>query len=223
MSVDEHIALWNQRLKLSLKCLREQGAEVEAAFIAGEPRPDLLSEAEAQLRRPLPAVLSAIVSRQVALRGSWRLGEDLVRRLPAKTKGVEWGGIDLSVREMVAAEQSRRAWQEECFPNPNDAYDRVWHDKFAFLTVRNGDCIALVEDGDNSPVYYLSHDDGEGHGVLLAPSVFSFFDQLSQLAFAGPEDWLLLPFVESTLGLNAQSQTARDWREALHLKELAFE
>jgi hypothetical protein len=81
----------------------------------------------------------------------------------------------------------------------HDAYDRVWHDNFAFLTVTNGDCIALVEDGDNSPVYYLSHDDGEGHGVLLAPSVFSFLDQLSQLAFAGPEDWLLLPLVQGKL------------------------
>jgi hypothetical protein len=65
---------------------------------------------------------------------------------------------------------------------------------------------------------------GKGHGLELAPSVPDFLDRWSSLGFAGPEDWLLLSFVDDDSGaLNALSTAADNWRRALGLEGLAPE
>ena len=221
MDLRDRIDQWARRLELSLETLAGAGAEVDPMFRAGAPAGHVLRDVEHDVRRPIPEVLRSILVEQAALRGAWRLGDELESALPARSRLVSWGGIDLSVREVVAAEQSRQGWVAECFSNPADAYDAVWHHKFAFHTVPNGDCLAIGDDDPTGAVYYLSHDDGEGHGVQLAPSLVSFLDRWSRLAFAGPEDWLLLPFTSAAAaGLEDRGAHASEWRAALGLTAL---
>ncbi len=52
--------------------------------------------------------------------------------------------------------------------------------------------------------------------MVLAPSFLEFVDRWSQLAFAGPEDWLLLPFMGAD-GLDPDGAAARAWRAAVGL------
>jgi hypothetical protein len=42
------------------------------------------------------------------------------------------------------------------------------------------------------------------------------------LAFAGPEDWLLLPFVADNNSLDAFGVAAHNWRRALGLEDLGI-
>ncbi len=221
MDIRDRIAHWSRRLERTLEALSDVGAEVEPFFRASTPAGHVLRDAEHDLRRPLPPLLRTILVEQAALRGAWRLPEELESMLPAHSRDVTWGGIDLSVPQVVAAEQSRQSWVAECFPNPADVHDAVWHNKFAIHTVANGDCLAIADNDEAGAVYYLSHEDGEGHGLQLAPSLFSFFDRWSRLAFAGPEDWLLLPFISIAAGgLDDTGTPAAEWRTALNLTAL---
>lgn len=222
MDVTKHLDRWERRLMLATDVFAARGASVDDVFRAGPPAPHVLHDAAHDVGRPIPDVLTELGSACAALRGCWRLPDDAETSLPSQTREVLWGGLDLSVKEVVAAETSRRSWVTECFPNRNDPYDVVWHDKFAFHTVANGDCLAIADDRDNPAVYYLSHDGGEGHGAVLAPSLLEFLDRWSLVAFAGPEDWLLLPFITSAAaGIDPAGSTATEWRAALGLTELS--
>ncbi len=216
----DYIARWERRLSLALEQIKLHGADVRACFRADRPAPHVLRDASTDLGRPIPEALRRLLEQCAALRGGWHLTDERGVALPEATHGVLWGGVDLSVKEVVDAETSRRGWVRECFPNRDDPYDVVWHDKFAFHTVPNGDCLAMGDD-DRGAVYYLSHDDGEGHGVILGTSIEDFFDRWSALAFAGPEDWLLAPFLRAdTEGLDAMGSAASEWRSALALEDM---
>jgi cell wall assembly regulator SMI1 len=85
------------------------------------------------------------------------------------------GDLHLSLELLRQFERDRLSWIETDFLDKDNAYNVVWHDKLAFREVGNGDYITI----DLSPqragaVCYLSHDDGEGHGRILAPSVSAF-------------------------------------------------
>ncbi|MNN71967.1 hypothetical protein D3C81_1879570 [compost metagenome] len=75
----------------------------------------------------------------------------------------------------------------------------MWHNKLAFLEVGNGDYFAfdLNEEG-TYPIVYLSHDDGEGHGYIIAKNFIELIDNWSRICFVGSEDWQWLPFVQSS-------------------------
>ena len=67
--------------------------------------------------------------------------------------------------------ESKDGWIKEVFPNLEDEYDNVWHDKFVFQEVGNGDYLSIDLTPSNSgKVIYLSHDDGEGYGFVMANS-----------------------------------------------------
>jgi hypothetical protein len=85
-----------------------------------------------------------------------------------------------------------------CFPNIEDEYDKVWHNKVPFLDVPNGDVIAFdtSERLENCPVIYLSHDESEFHGSKLAENFIEFISNWSNFGCVGTEDWQLEPFYD---------------------------
>lgn len=111
------------------------------------------------------------------------------------------------------------AWIRECFPNPSDKYDRVWHNKLAFYEVGNGDYLALdLSLGTCGQVVYLSHDDGEGHGHILANDAIDLVQRWAPLACVGGEDWQWLPFKrDRDSALDPDCATAHQWRQLLGL------
>jgi hypothetical protein len=215
------VPVWKSRFDRALEVLHSAGAEVGAGASSVSLPPVALVDAELELGRPIPLSIRSLLA-EPTLQGHWQLPDAFEESMPAESCGVLWGGVDLTVQEVLAAETSRRSWLTECFPNPSDPYDAVWHGKFAFHTVANGDCLAIADSDAGGPVYYLSHDDGEGHGLQLAPSIPEFFDRWSRLAFAGPEDWLLLPFVADNNSLDAFGVAAHNWRRALGLEDLGI-
>lgn len=224
MTIESRGLIWRARLEHALAVLGRFGADTGVGQASGSLSSVSLRDAERDLQRPVPDLLRRILNTQAPLQGYWRLPDHFEDKMPAESCGVLWGGVDLSVQEMLAAETSRRGWVSECFPDPANPYDVVWHGKFAFHTVANGDCIAIADGDGTGPVFYLSHDDGECHGMELAPSVPDFLDRWSRLGFAGPEDWLLLPFVDDdTRDLDPFSEAAHNWRRALGLERLATE
>ena len=211
---------WEERLRTAVVTIGERGGSFQPVERASPATSDEVSRAETELGVGLPAQLTKVLG-WGGLTGRWQLAEGDDGALPAECGEVQWGGVTLSLEEVVRAEMSRRGWIEACFPNIADSYEVVWHDKFGFHTIPNGDCLALGTFDDDMAVYYLSHDDGEGHGVRLAPSLEEFVERWSRLGFAGPEDWLLLPFVDVAKGgLVADSTIAEDWRASLGLRAL---
>ena len=91
-----------------------------------------------------------------------------------------------------------KGWVENCFSNPEDPYDQVWHNKVPLLRVMNGDIIGFDTSRSkaNCPVIYLSHDDGDLHGYKLADNFIEFVSCWSNIGCVGTEDWQFKPFYD---------------------------
>jgi hypothetical protein len=129
------------------------------------------------------------------------------------------GDLHWSLDLMVQFETARRRWCAAAFPDPADPYDAVWHDKLAFYEVGNGDFLAFDRAAETcGQVVYLSHDDGEGHGYVLAQDFRDLLARWLPLACAGGEDWQWLLFVHGpTSGLEPDGEPAKAWRRVLAL------
>lgn len=139
--------------------------------------------------------------------------------LPDELKGVFGGIAHWGLHVLTGNEAQRKSWIENVFSNPLNAYDKVWHDKLAFLDVGNGDLLAFdLNGGDDPPIVYLSHCDGQGHGRVMAGNFAEFLDRWSRLAFVGVDDWQWLPFApDRNIGLDPECGPAREMREILKL------
>jgi SMI1 / KNR4 family (SUKH-1) len=120
------------------------------------------------------------------------------------------------VRQFNADKES---WIRECFPDPSDAYDRIWHNKLAFYEVGNGDYLALdLNEQRRGQVVYLSHDDGQGHGHVLANDAIDLVQRWAPLACVGGEDWQWLPFKrDKEVALDPDGAQGNQWRQLLGL------
>jgi hypothetical protein len=115
---------------------------------------------------------------------------------------------------LVRFEEGRQGWVKTCFPDTDNAYDAVWHDKLVFLEVDNGDAIALDLKFSGAPVVYLSHDGSHMHGYRLGDSFVDFMERWSLLGCPGADDWQMEPFISSqTSGLEPYGEKAKQWCE----------
>lgn len=64
--------------------------------------------------------------------------------LPPELGEVFSASFTVSLEELLSAEESRKSWVENCFSNPSDNYDKVWHNKLGLMTVANGDIRAFI-------------------------------------------------------------------------------
>lgn len=135
------------------------------------------------------------------------------------------GDLHWSLDRMVEIETARRRWCISAFPNPADPYDSVWHDKLAFYEVGNGDFLAFdLASEIYGQVVYLSHDDGEGHGYVLAQDFRDLLARWLPLACPGGEDWQWLPFVRGPAsGLEPDGEPAKAWRRVLAIDSVPVE
>ena len=134
---------------------------------------------------------------------------------PGQLSEIFCGSFSWDLWKLPDLEQGRRDWITEVFPNPDDDYDRVWHDKLAVHEVGNGDIVALdLSLPDDAPLVYLSHDGGEGHGQVIGESFEAGVEAWSKLGFPGSEDWQWLPFTSSPAsGIDPDGELARRWRK----------
>ena len=179
----------------------------------------VLKETEKKLEYTIPPCMRELFiffSRKIVF-SAW-LPEEL--ELPHALRDIFSASFEISVDELINAERSRKSWVNECFSNPLDSYDKVWHNKLGFMTVANGDVIAfdLDDDRDDKRVIYLSHDDGRGHGYVLGDNFDDFFCNLLLVGGCGNEDWQMMPFIENaTSGINPNCENAKIFRELIGL------
>ena len=148
---------------------------------------------------------------------SWFLPDDF--NLPQEFDEIFSGGCSWDIVDLIDLEKNRQGWIKECFPDPNDDYDNVWHDKLAFLHVPNGDMIGIDLNKSDGPVVYMSHEDSEGHGNILGRNFIDFIDRWSRLGCPGPEDWQMMPFIADQKScLDPNSNNAKRWRNIFGLR-----
>ena len=111
-------------------------------------------------------------------------------------------------------------WITECFPNIDDEYDKIWHNKAPILRVPNGDMIAfdIFEKMENCPVIYLSHDGSDFHGHRPAENFIDFISRWSNIGCVGTEDWQFEPFYDhQNMTLMGKGKVIDRWKQWLEV------
>ena len=199
--------------------LRKRGVDVDDAVVDPPATASEIAEVEALVGLPLPPSFRQtleVMSR--GMRWSWSQPHE-AERFPEPFDEIFCGSLEWSIDTLAHAHRGYLGWVENCFPDPHDPYDVVWHNKLGFASVPNGDVLAV----DLAPdllgsIVYLSHDDGEGHGYRMARSLADLVDRWLPLACPGPEDWQWLPFVPYDTGpIDPACRNATAWRSLLGL------
>ena len=149
--------------------------------------------------------------------------KDESSKLPSTLSEIFSGGgdgIPWSFKELPTIIDSYKGWIDTCFPNPDDEYDKVWHNKAPFLGIDNGDIIAFDTPVDGiSQVVYLSHDGDEFHGSVLGTSFIDFVSKWIDIGCVGPESWQLEPFYNSkNKELDVNCSNSLEWKKVLSNK-----
>lgn len=173
---------------------------------------------ERQLGLPLPGAFRASllsISRHVEFR--WFAPDGT--KYPSPFRSNFSGDLHWSLEFTRQFNEAKEGWVKEVFPSKDDEYDAVWHDKLAFYEVGNGDLIAIdLAPASYEQIVYLSHDDGEGHGYVLADDFADLLRRWVPLSCAGGEDWQWLPFTTArTSRLQPDDPNGRAWRACLGL------
>jgi hypothetical protein len=200
----------------TLGVLASSGFDARELIFAEPAGPRDIELLEADLGFQIPEVFKRLlthVSSHVEFRWFAPDGHDF----PAPMHQCFSGDLHWSLDFVRQFNANKDSWIRECFPDQSNKYDRIWHDKLAFYEVGNGDYLAL----DLSPerrgqVVYLSHDDGEGHGHVLANDPIDLLQRWVPLACVGGEDWQWLPFKrDKDSALDPDGVNAHQWRQLL--------
>jgi len=144
----------------------------------------------------------------------WSYEEKNNIELPSNLKHIFSGDLHWRINLLVNFEVSRKDWVEGCFPDYNDKYDRVWHNKMPFYEVGNGDYLAIELEKENyGKIVYLSHDCGKGHGYYLANNFKELLSNWSKVGCVGGEDWQWLTFYTRGVGIDPNCENAKLWED----------
>jgi hypothetical protein len=170
---------------------------------------------ETSLGCPLPTAFREVVLEYSAsVSVLWQLPDEV--GMPEEFELIFAGECRWDLLGLPALFAEHQDWLTNCFSNPDDDYDAIWHAKFPILQVGNGDMIAIDPVAQGQPVVYLSHDDGAAHGYRLGENFVDYIDRLSRLGCPGAEDWQWLMFVDGpSSGLLVDSPTGTRWRQWL--------
>jgi hypothetical protein len=134
--------------------------------------------------------------------------------LPEEFGGIFSGELHWGLDLLPNFIDGYQGWIKTVFPNVENSYDSVWHGKFPFQEVGNGDYLSIDIEGR---VVYLSHDDGEGHGYIMANSFNDLIKCWTKLGCVGGEDWQWLPFTNNmTTTIDPSGDSARTWLALLN-------
>lgn len=201
-----------QSLQTFLKTIKLTGGDARALRIEPPATEDEIQQVEQHLDIEIPSQLRhAMLHISSHMEFKWFLDNDF--KLPQELSGIFCGelhwGLDL-VENFLGGYQG---WIDEVFTNPDDPYDAVWYDKFPFQEVGNGDYLSIDRDGK---VIYLSHDDGEGHGYIMADSFDDLLTRWVPLGCVGAEDWQWSAFTNGmTTKIDPHCAAASTWKSLL--------
>ncbi|KZE48990.1 hypothetical protein AV540_15525 [Brevibacillus parabrevis] len=212
---------WITRWQNMLDAVTKMGGAADDLTIEPPATLQQVEEIEHGLGIHLPiSFRNTVLDFSAKIKFSWSLPEDdkLTIPLPSEFSGIFRGNCSWNLNNMIELNCDKDGWVKAVFPNRDDPYDKVWHNKLAFQEVGNGDYLAFdLANGPDCPVVYLSHDDGEGHGYILGNNFIDFMERWTSIGCPGAEDWQMLPFITSpTSGIESDGGDAFKWREWLN-------
>ncbi|MDO4881568.1 MAG: SMI1/KNR4 family protein [Capnocytophaga sp.] len=219
--------LFKKRLNLYLEKIEALGGETEPLTIEKPTTEEEIKAVEAQLGYTLPPYFREVLLENTAhLEFYWNISditdedEDF---LPEELAEIFCGELLFGLDLLLGYEENRKSWEEDVFPDYNNEYDRVWHNKMCFHIVGNGDYIAIELEPENyGKVVYVSHDGSDNHGVYLADNFKEFLMNYAAIGGTGGEDWQWEPFYTEGKGIDPTSENAQAWYKVLGInpKEL---
>ena len=149
---DRVVATWKATLEAvervggytTLEAARSAGirhSKVWGLTVEGPASVSDIRRIETDLGIGLPPAVSRFFlecSRSVDFR--WQLPCDFL--LPEQFRELFCGGFSLSLEALPEHERGRFSG-EQTFPDPNDPYDVVWHQKLGVIPVMNGDYLGI--------------------------------------------------------------------------------
>ena len=227
MKTTFNFELFKKRLNLFLEKIEDLGGEIEPLTIEKPAIEDEIKAIEAQLGYTLPPHFREVLLENTAhLDFYWDINDitdegDI--SLPDKLVEIFRGQLLFGLDLLLDYEDDRKGWVKEVYPDYNNEYDRVWHNKMSFHQVGNGDYIAIELDPENyGKVVYLSHDGSENHGLYIASNFKEFLMNYAAIGCIGGEDWQWEPFYTVGKGIDPTSKNAKTWYKVLGIdpKEL---
>lgn len=152
-----------------------------------------------------------------AVHFNWHMDEDEIEGFESLFCGGS-DGLLWDFKYLKPFYESYLGWIKQCFADPSDEYNKVWHNKIPFLEVGNGDRIAfdIPDDEGNCPIIFLSHDGSDFHGSRLAANFIDFITRWSNIGCIGTEDWQLEVFYDFDQKiLMDDSSVIDEWKKCL--------
>ena len=219
--------LFKNRLNLFLEKIEDLGGETDPLTIEKPATEEEIKAVEAQLGYTLPSHFREVLLENTAhLDFYWDINDIMDEgdiSLPDKLVEIFRGQLLFGLDLLLDYEDDRKGWVKEVYPDYNNEYDRVWHNKMSFHQVGNGDYIAIELEPENyGKVVYLSHDGSENHGLYIADNFKEFLMNYAAVGCTGGEDWQWEPFYSKSKGIDPTSKNAETWYKVLEInpKEL---
>ena len=206
-------------LKKFQKGIENIGGEFFREFKIGTPaKEEEILEVEKRLGYKIPEDFRDILLKYSScFEYDWNIYKGVSEKqieLPDNLKGIFAGDLHWELNVLVKFQEDNKDWIEECFPDYNDEYDRVWHNKMLVYEVGNGDYLAIELEKENyGKIAYLSHDDGDGHGYYLANNFKELVSNWSKVGCVGGEDWQWLTFYTKGIGINPNCENTKLWKD----------
>lgn len=203
-------------LKTVLSKIENLGGDARTIRIDSPASEDQILSVEKEIGLSIPKELRNVIRNYSShFEYSWFLDDSFA--LPDELNGIFCGDLHWGLDLLPSFLENYKGWVEDVFPNPDDSYDQIWHNKFPFMEVGNGDLLAFNE---QEQIIYLSHDDGEGHGYVLANSFNDLLDNWSKLGCPGAEDWQWIPFTnEMKTPIDPDCENAIKWKSLIGIIE----
>ena len=220
MKTTFNFELFKKRLNLLLEKIKDLGGEVEPLTIEKPATEEEIKAVEEQLGYTLPPHFREVLLENTAhLDFYWDINDITDEgniSLPDKLVEIFRGQLLFGLDLLLGYEESRKGWEEDVYPDYNNEYDRVWHNKMSFHQVGNGDYIAIELEPENyGKVVYLSHDGSENHGLYIADNFKEFLMNYAAIGCTGGEDWQWDPFYTKGKGLDPTCENAQAWYKVL--------
>lgn len=137
--------------------------------------------------------------------------------LPDELAEIFAGSLHFGIDLIAICEESRKDWIDGCYPDYNNPYDKIFHNKLAFQDVENGDLLAIdLEEETYGKIVYLSHDGSALHGYVMANSFVEFLEEYTKIGCVGGEDWQWEAFTNNhTTPIDGNSENAKKWLETM--------
>ena len=212
--------LFKKRLDLFLEKIEDLGGETDPLAIEKPATEEEIKAVEAKLGYTLPSHFREVLLENTAhLDFYWDINDitdegDI--SLPDKLVEIFRGQLLFGLDLLLDYEDDRKGWVKEVYPDYNNEYDRVWHNKMSFHQVGNGDYIAIELEPENyGKVVYLSHDGSENHGLYIADNFKEFLMNYAAIGCTGGEDWQWEPFYTKGKSLDPTCENAQAWYKVL--------